>query len=211
MNDIRLGLEYSQMAINKSKHKDKNKPLYFYLSALCNKLLGNFKEAEKDYNKFCNEIAEVEENTYKNFTFGIILGLFTKNNKITITQLKKYDKLYKELRGQYSNIDSIPTGLSKYWNNKGEWNKEKQLKLIRILSALPFFRRFSKDQLEYILSSNKYAKLPANRLILLKKDEVAVIVSGEANIYSYSNGLYLYETITRCNTLIYIFRTWIHT
>eukprot|EP00826_Nyctotherus_ovalis_P032948 TRINITY_DN2655_c0_g3_i1.p1 TRINITY_DN2655_c0_g3~~TRINITY_DN2655_c0_g3_i1.p1 ORF type:complete len:290 (-),score=21.69 TRINITY_DN2655_c0_g3_i1:544-1413(-) len=216
INDVASGLIYSKMAIEKAGSKDKNRPLYFYLAALCSKLLDNFDEAEIEYDRFREAATEIKHSSFKHFTFGIILGFFTKSSKLILSQLKQYDQLHAKLGSQFSNAPAAPTGLSKYLSQSQrtlshQWSIKKRVKLLSVLSSLPFFCRFSHEQLFDILLSSSFRSLGVNRVLLLRQDEVAVIVSGEVDVHSYGNDLNLCEVVTHCSSLLAYCSTGIYT
>ena len=147
-NDIMSGLKYAELAAKLATKYDKNSPLYFYIVALSNKLLENIEQAENSYHLFRNCTTKIKPIDVKNLIFGFLLSFLIKDKSLLVSHSKKYETLCKKSDINLINYRKITSQLSKYFNEDGKWNNEKELKVSLFLHKYPFMCRFSISQID---------------------------------------------------------------
>jgi len=153
--------------------------------ALCSFKLENFETALKDIELAIQSKAE-EKSKFKHYTYL---------RALCYKQLEKFgeaEKYYNEVHStNISPIKAIPqTGiLLKYYKNNDGWLTDSKKQILSILYNQPFFKRFNISQLEQILKMMRIKIYPANNLLFIPKNEVYVILQGNAVLFSYQQDL----------------------
>jgi len=185
LKDMQTGLNYAKLAIE----QDNENGLYYYLAALCSKSLFNNKDTMRYYNDFKATITGLKRNYVTNFIFGFLISHIVKSKKLAITCAKSYKISNEKLRSEYKEPNKNITGIERYCKPNGERIAFKSSKVIGILKSLQFFCRFSDLHLVKLISNCTFRSVPSNYLFLLNKDEVAVMLSGSAELQTYTTTL----------------------
>ena len=158
----------------------------FYGIALCFFKLDDFANALKNIEIAINDKSH-EMTKGKHYTYL---------RALCYKQLEKFEeatKYYKDIRHEFVLQDipkvNVENMLMRYYKVNDGWVTDKKNTVLSILYKQAFFRRFNKSELEQILKFMEIRIQPANALLFLYKTEVAVVLQGEAMIYSHTSDL----------------------
>lgn len=201
------GIRYAQKAAKNSEKTNKEMSLYLYLIALGYKLLENAEDTEKAYNVFRDNIIGIKQNETKHFIFGLLLGHLANNKPLVSSKINKFQAFSKQLGKQFHHLNKPLSPLAEYFDRDGNCIVEQKYTLLQTLHCFPFFCRLSIAQLEEMLPHLAYKRYPINRLLLLKKTEVAVILQGSVTLNLYTQNLNVPEIIAHGSNSLLQYRS----
>lgn len=163
--------EESEYVKNMRKNFDKYH-YFWYLRALCYRMLGNFEDAKRDYRNIMSAFQNQEGRRIASRIIAMIIMPLELNRKKVLRLVEQFHGIIDKYE-----IDRDRKLLPKYDAALKDKQRDKQ-KLAELLQTLSFFKRFSMQRIREMADEMTQKVVEKDRPLFFKPHEVYIIVSG---------------------------------